>query len=109
MDRLALTILVFAVAQLLLTRCAGYAGHHFGERTLARIREQFAGRVLAPPAPVVERAHDDLGSRRRLRRAPALLARRRPAFLLSRRRAAAAGPAPRPHHSARAIGPELVC
>ncbi|MFD7617598.1 ABC transporter ATP-binding protein [Streptomyces sp. NPDC059802] len=55
-DRLALTILVFALAQLLLVRCAGYAGHRFGERTLARIREQFADRVLALPAPVVERA-----------------------------------------------------
>ncbi|MEU2132475.1 ABC transporter ATP-binding protein [Streptomyces sp. NPDC018352] len=55
-DRLALTILVFAVAQLLLVRWAGYAGHRFGERTLARIREKFADRTLALPARVVERA-----------------------------------------------------
>ncbi|MCX5340762.1 ABC transporter ATP-binding protein [Streptomyces atratus] len=55
-DRLALTILVFAVAQLLLVRCAGYVGHRFGERTLARIREEFADRALALPARVVERA-----------------------------------------------------
>ncbi|MFB7208449.1 ABC transporter ATP-binding protein [Streptomyces sp. NPDC056255] len=55
-DRLALTILVFAVAQLLLVRWAGYVGHRFGERTLARIREKFADRTLALPARVVERA-----------------------------------------------------
>lgn len=55
-DRLALTILVFAVAQLLLVRWAGHVGHRFGERTLARIREEFTDRTLALPAPVVERA-----------------------------------------------------
>ncbi|MFB7557395.1 ABC transporter ATP-binding protein [Streptomyces brevispora] len=55
-DRLALTILGFAVAQLLLVRYAGYIGHRFGERTLARIREQFADRALALPAAAVERA-----------------------------------------------------
>ncbi|MFJ7942288.1 ABC transporter ATP-binding protein [Streptomyces sp. NPDC096354] len=55
-DRLALTILVFALAQLLLARYAGLVGHRFGERTLARVREQFADRTLALPASVVERA-----------------------------------------------------
>lgn len=55
-DRLAPTILVFALAQLLLVRYAGYVGHRFGERTVARIREQFADRALALPAAVVERA-----------------------------------------------------
>jgi ATP-binding cassette subfamily C protein len=55
-DRLALGILVCAVAQLLLARWARYAGHRFGERTLARVREQFVGRALALPASVVERA-----------------------------------------------------
>uniref|UniRef100_A0AAU3H5N5 ABC transporter ATP-binding protein/permease n=1 Tax=Streptomyces sp. NBC_01401 TaxID=2903854 RepID=A0AAU3H5N5_9ACTN len=55
-DRLALTILVFALVQLLLVRYAGYVGHRFGERTLARIREQFADRALALPDAVVERA-----------------------------------------------------
>ncbi|MFJ2092947.1 ABC transporter ATP-binding protein [Streptomyces sp. NPDC087901] len=55
-DRLALTVLVFALAQLLLVRWAGYLGHRFGERTLARIREQFADRALALPAAAVERA-----------------------------------------------------
>lgn len=56
MDRLALTILVFALAQLLLARYAGLVGHRFGERTLARVREQFADRALALPASVAERA-----------------------------------------------------
>lgn len=55
-DRLALTILVFAVAQLVLVRYAGLVAHRFGERTLARIREQFAERALALPATAVERA-----------------------------------------------------
>ncbi|WP_405775501.1 ABC transporter ATP-binding protein [Streptomyces sp. NBC_00859] len=55
-DRLAFTILVFALAQLLVIRYAGYVGHRFGERTLARIREQFADRALGLPAAVVERA-----------------------------------------------------
>ncbi|MFI1015502.1 ABC transporter ATP-binding protein [Streptomyces sp. NPDC020965] len=55
-DRLALAILVFAVAQLLLARYAAHIGHRFGERTLARVREQFADRALALPASAVERA-----------------------------------------------------
>lgn len=55
-DRLALTIVVFALAQLLLSRYARYVGHRFGERTSAQVREQFLGRVLALPASVVERA-----------------------------------------------------
>ncbi|MER5279559.1 ABC transporter ATP-binding protein [Streptomyces sp. NPDC002809] len=55
-DRLALTVLAFALAQLLLVRWAGCLGHRFGERTLARIREQFADRALSLPAAAVERA-----------------------------------------------------
>ncbi|MFG1706925.1 ABC transporter ATP-binding protein [Nonomuraea sp. M3C6] len=55
-DRLALGILVFALAQLLLARYASYVGHRFGERTLARVREEFADRALAVPASVIERA-----------------------------------------------------
>ncbi|MFJ8112144.1 ABC transporter ATP-binding protein [Streptomyces sp. NPDC096132] len=55
-DRLALGILAAALAQLLLARWARYAGHRFGERTLARVREEFVGRTLALPASVVERA-----------------------------------------------------
>ncbi|MEU5277913.1 ABC transporter ATP-binding protein [Streptomyces asoensis] len=55
-DRLAAAITVCALAQLLLARWARYAGHRFGERTLARVREEFVGRALALPASVVERA-----------------------------------------------------
>ncbi|MFC9844777.1 ABC transporter ATP-binding protein [Streptomyces sp. NPDC060223] len=55
-DRLALVILVCALAQLLLARTARYVGHRFGERTLARVREEFVERALALPASVVERA-----------------------------------------------------
>ncbi|WP_346433620.1 ABC transporter ATP-binding protein [Nonomuraea composti] len=55
-DRLALAILVCAVAQTLLSRYASYVGHRFGERTLARIRERFTERVLALPSSAVERA-----------------------------------------------------
>nr|WP_202426055.1 ABC transporter ATP-binding protein [Streptomyces sp. HUCO-GS316] len=55
-DRLALWILVCSLAQLLLARWARYVGHRFGERTLARVREEFVDRTLALPASVVERA-----------------------------------------------------
>ncbi|MGY1578607.1 ABC transporter ATP-binding protein [Streptomyces sp. MN13] len=55
-DRLAMAIVACALAQLLLARWARYAGHRFGERTLARIREDFVDRALALPASVVERA-----------------------------------------------------
>jgi ATP-binding cassette subfamily C protein len=55
-DRLALWILLCALAQLVLARWARYVGHRFGERTLARVREQFVERTLTLPAAVVERA-----------------------------------------------------
>ncbi|MEU6145832.1 ABC transporter ATP-binding protein [Streptomyces sp. NPDC047081] len=55
-DRLTLGILVCSAAQLLLARWARYVGHRFGERTLARVREEFVDRALALPASVVERA-----------------------------------------------------
>ncbi|MER5179949.1 ABC transporter ATP-binding protein [Streptomyces sp. NPDC002896] len=55
-DRLALAILVCTLAQLLLARYARYVGHRFGERTLARVREEFVDRALALPASAVERA-----------------------------------------------------
>ncbi|MEU5163750.1 ABC transporter ATP-binding protein [Streptomyces sp. NPDC020875] len=55
-DRLALAIVGFALAQLLLTRWARYTGHRFGERSIARVREEYAERALAAPASVVERA-----------------------------------------------------
>lgn len=55
-DRLASWIVVCALAQTLLARCARYVGHRFGERALARVREEYVERVLALPASVVERA-----------------------------------------------------
>ncbi|MEU6090388.1 ABC transporter ATP-binding protein [Streptomyces sp. NPDC047085] len=55
-DRLAVWILLCALAQLLLARWARYVGHRFGERTLARVREEYVDRVLGLPASVVERA-----------------------------------------------------
>jgi ATP-binding cassette subfamily C protein len=54
-DRLALVILVCALAQLVLTRYARYVAYRFGERTSARIREQFVDRALTLPASTVER------------------------------------------------------
>ncbi|MGW2521969.1 ABC transporter ATP-binding protein [Streptomyces sp. NPDC001617] len=55
-DRLALGIVVCSLAELLLARWARYVGHRFGERTLARVREEYVDRALALPASVVERA-----------------------------------------------------
>lgn len=55
-DRLALAVLAFSVAQILLDRWANHVGYRFGERTLARVREQLVERSLALPAAVVERA-----------------------------------------------------
>ncbi|WNM30356.1 ABC transporter ATP-binding protein [Streptomyces sp. Li-HN-5-11] len=55
-DRMALGILLCSLAQLLLARWARYVGHRFGERSLARVREEFVDRTLALPASVVERA-----------------------------------------------------
>ncbi len=55
-DTLALTIIGFAIAQVLLTRFAHYLTHRFAERALARLREDFVDRTLALPTSVVERA-----------------------------------------------------
>ncbi|WP_328504881.1 ABC transporter ATP-binding protein/permease [Streptomyces sp. NBC_00457] len=55
-DRLALAILLCALAQLALARYARFIGHRFGERTLARVREEFVERTLALPTSTVERA-----------------------------------------------------
>ncbi|GAA0664301.1 ABC transporter ATP-binding protein [Kitasatospora atroaurantiaca] len=55
-DLLALAIVAGALAQLLLSRQARYVAHRFGERTSARVREQFADRALALPPATVERA-----------------------------------------------------
>jgi ATP-binding cassette, subfamily C, bacterial len=54
-DRLALVIGVCALAQLILSRYANLIAYRFGERTSARIREQFVDRALALPAAVVDR------------------------------------------------------
>jgi ABC-type multidrug transport system fused ATPase/permease subunit len=54
-DRLALGVLLCAVAQTLLTRQALAVGYRFGERTAARVREQFLDRAFGLPAAVVER------------------------------------------------------
>jgi ATP-binding cassette subfamily C protein len=53
-DRLALIIVAFTLAQIVLTRLAMYVGARFGERTAARVRERFLDRTLALPASVVE-------------------------------------------------------
>ena len=55
-DLLALAIVGFAVAHVLLTRFAHYLAHRFAERALARLREEFVDRTLALPTSVVERA-----------------------------------------------------
>jgi ATP-binding cassette subfamily C protein len=55
-DRLAFAIGAFVVAQIVLVRAARYAGHRLGERTSARLREQFVDRALALPMAAVERA-----------------------------------------------------
>jgi ATP-binding cassette, subfamily C, bacterial len=55
-DRLALVIVVCSLVQLLLARAARYVGYRFGERTLARVREEFVDRALALTASTVERA-----------------------------------------------------
>ncbi|MDJ0105738.1 ABC transporter ATP-binding protein [Rhodococcus erythropolis] len=53
-NNLALAILAFTVAQIVLTRFALLAGARFGERAAARIRETFLERTLALPASIVE-------------------------------------------------------
>jgi ATP-binding cassette, subfamily C, bacterial len=55
-DSFALAIAGFVVVQLLLDRTARYAGHRFGERALARLREGLVERTLALPLSIVERA-----------------------------------------------------
>jgi len=54
-DRLATALVICAVAQIVLARCALLVGYRFGERTAARVREEFLDRALALPASVVER------------------------------------------------------
>jgi ABC-type multidrug transport system fused ATPase/permease subunit len=55
-DKIALTIAVFIVAQGLLMRYAVYASARLGEKVLARLREEFVDRVLELPLSTVERA-----------------------------------------------------
>ncbi|MGN9907318.1 ABC transporter ATP-binding protein [Phytohabitans sp. LJ34] len=55
-DRLALVIAGCVLAQGLLTRYAQYAGHRFGERAVARLRERFVAQTLQLPVSVVEHA-----------------------------------------------------
>ncbi len=55
-DRIAVAIVVFVVAQGVLTRYAVYASARLGEKVLARLREEFVGRVLELPLSTVERA-----------------------------------------------------
>jgi ATP-binding cassette subfamily C protein len=55
-DLLAVAIVAFAVAHMVLTRFARYCSHRFAERSLARLREEFVDRTLALPTSVVERA-----------------------------------------------------
>ncbi|MGV9883854.1 ABC transporter ATP-binding protein [Streptomyces sp. NPDC003006] len=53
-DQLALGGLLCAIGQLVLTRFALNHSHRFGERALARLREEVVSRALALPARVVE-------------------------------------------------------
>ena len=55
-DRIGLVIVGAVLAQGLLTRFAQYASHRLGERTIARLREEFVERTLGLPVGVVERA-----------------------------------------------------
>jgi ATP-binding cassette subfamily C protein len=54
-DRLALAIAACVVVQGVLTRYAQYVGYRFGERAIARLREEFVTRTLGLPVSVVER------------------------------------------------------
>ena len=55
-DRLALAIVGCVLVRALLSRYAQYAGHRFGERAVAGLREEFVARTLGLPVAVVERA-----------------------------------------------------
>lgn len=54
-NALAALIVLSALIRLVLTRYARYVGARFGERTSARVREQFLHRLLRVPPAVVER------------------------------------------------------
>ncbi len=55
-DRVALLIVGFVVAQAVLTRVARLASAQLGERVLAELREDFIGRILAIGLSTVEKA-----------------------------------------------------
>ncbi|GLZ80994.1 multidrug ABC transporter ATP-binding protein [Actinorhabdospora filicis] len=55
-DVLAATACAFVITQVLFTRAARYAGHRFGERALARLREGFLASALDLPVSTVEHA-----------------------------------------------------
>ncbi|MFI7428606.1 ABC transporter ATP-binding protein [Micromonospora sp. NPDC049836] len=55
-DRIALAIAGFVIAQSVLVRFAHLASARLGERVLAELREEFVDRVLALPLSTVERA-----------------------------------------------------
>lgn len=55
-DRVALAIAGFVVAQAVLIRFAHFASARLGERVLAELREEFVERILAIPLSTVERA-----------------------------------------------------
>ncbi|HZM78739.1 MAG TPA: ABC transporter ATP-binding protein, partial [Candidatus Limnocylindrales bacterium] len=55
-DRIALGLVVFVLAQAVLVRFASLASARLGERVLAELREEFVDRVLAIPLSTVERA-----------------------------------------------------
>jgi ATP-binding cassette subfamily C protein len=55
-DRLALLIALCVLVHGLLSRYAQYAGHRFGERAVARLRERFVRQTLQLPVSVVEHA-----------------------------------------------------
>ncbi|MFG3711516.1 ABC transporter ATP-binding protein [Micromonospora sp. NPDC047730] len=55
-DRIALLIAGFVVAQSVLVRFAHLASARLGERVLAELREEFVDRILALPLATVERA-----------------------------------------------------
>lgn len=55
-DRLALAVLAFSLMRILLDQCSNQVGYRFGERILARVREQLVERALTLPSRTVERA-----------------------------------------------------
>ncbi|MBF9128189.1 ABC transporter ATP-binding protein [Plantactinospora sp. S1510] len=55
-DRIALAIAGFVLAQAVLMRFAHFASARLGERVLAELREEFIERILALPLSTVERA-----------------------------------------------------